>query len=91
MKTEATRRIALASAVAGLFAVSGLVLPAPAAAEEAPCYGINKCKGTGECGGKNHGCAGENECKGKGWLKIDKEKCLKIEGGRLTAEAEAKD
>jgi len=77
----------LASAVTGL-----LTLAAPfgaATAEEAekvPCYGVNKCKGTGDCGGKSHSCAGENACKGQGYLKIDKETCLKIEGGRLTPE-----
>jgi len=48
------------------------------------CYGVNKCKGTGSCGGKGHSCAGENACRGQGYLKIDKETCLKIEGGRLT-------
>ena len=63
--------------------------PSIAAAEEAEktkCYGVNKCKGTGECGGKGHSCAGENACKGQGWLTIDKDTCLKIQGGRLTPE-----
>lgn len=80
----------LASAAAGLFAVSTLGLPGQAQAEEVKCYGINKCKGTGECGGKGHGCAGENECAGHGWLKIDKDKCLAIKGGRLTPDEEKK-
>jgi uncharacterized membrane protein len=56
--------------------------------EAVSCYGINKCKGTGACGGKGHSCAGENKCKGKGLLKLDKDTCMKIEGGRLTAEPE---
>ena len=56
------------------------------AGEKVACYGVNKCKGTGACGGKGHSCAGENACKGQGYLKIDAETCLKIEGGRLTAE-----
>ena len=50
----------------------------------APCYGINKCKGTGDCGGKGHSCAGRNACKGQGYLELAPEDCLKIEGGRLT-------
>ena len=54
--------------------------------ESAPCYGVNACKGTGECGGKDHACAGENACKGQGWIKMPKDKCLGMEGGRLTAE-----
>ena len=77
----------LASAVAGLLAFAA---PAGAAQTEAPekghCYGVNKCKGTGACGGMGHSCAGENGCKGKGFLEIDAETCLKIEGGRLTPE-----
>ena len=56
--------------------------------EKVACYGVNKCKATGACGGKGHSCAGENACKGQGYLKIDAETCLKIEGGRLTAEPE---
>jgi uncharacterized membrane protein len=87
MATLSTRRVLLASAAAGLLAAAAtLAAPDPAHAEEVPCYGINKCKGTGECGGKGHSCAGENECAGKGWIKLEKEKCLKIKGGRLTAE-----
>ena len=74
----------LVSAVAGLLMTTGIATSA--AAEDAKtvhCYGVNKCKGTGACGGKGHSCAGENECKGHGYLKMDKETCLKIEGGRL--------
>jgi len=75
------------------FAVTGLLtLAAPAGtsaaedAEKVHCYGVNKCKGMGDCGGKGHSCAGENACKGQGFLEIDKDTCLKIEGGRLTPE-----
>jgi len=75
------------------FAVTGLMtLAAPVGTAKADdagkdhCYGVNKCKGMGDCGGKGHSCAGENACKGQGFLKIDKETCLKIEGGRLTPE-----
>jgi uncharacterized membrane protein len=78
----------IASAVAGLFA-AGLVGPptSPAqGADQIHCYGINACKGKGDCGGKGHSCAGENTCKAKGYLKLDKETCLKIQGARLTEE-----
>jgi len=90
MKKESVvqRGALIASAVAALFA-AGFVGPptSPArAADEAHCYGINACKGKGDCGGKGHSCAGENVCKGKGYLKLDKETCLKIQGGRLTEE-----
>ncbi len=74
------------------FAVTGLLtLAAPvgtATADDAAkvnCYGVKNCKGTGDCGGKGHSCAGENACKGQGYLDLDKETCLKIEGGILTS------
>jgi uncharacterized membrane protein len=53
------------------------------AAKKVPCYGINKCKGTGDCGGKDHSCGGQNGCAGKAWLNLEKEVCLKIKGGSL--------
>ena len=75
----------LASAVAGLLMTTGVATTAAASDGEAVhCYGVNKCKGTGACGGKGHSCAGENSCKGQGFLDVDKDTCLKIEGGRLT-------
>lgn len=78
------RRALLASAAAGLFLAGAAVLPAHAEEEQVRCYGINACKGKGECGGKGHSCAGENSCRGKGCIKLPKEKCLKIQGARLT-------
>ncbi len=77
----------LASAVAGLLVMAGAATTASAGeGDTVHCYGVNKCKGTGTCGGKGHSCAGENSCKGQGYLDIDKETCLKIEGGRLAPE-----
>ena len=84
------QRALLAASVAGLVAAAGLVAlgqqTQAAEVEKVPCYGINKCKGTGECGGKGHACAGKNECGGQGYLKLEKDTCLKIKDGRLTAE-----
>jgi uncharacterized membrane protein len=89
MKTK-KRTLLLASAAAGLL-LAGTVAgtAAPAHADDSECWGVNKCKGTGDCGGKGHSCSGKNDCAGQGWLKIDKETCLKIKGGRLTAAPEA--
>jgi uncharacterized membrane protein len=79
----------LASAAAGLMTLAVAATPGKALADDqVNCYGVNKCKGTGECGGKGHSCAGHNECAGQGWIKLDKAKCLKIKGGRLTPEKE---
>lgn len=83
------RGAVLASAAAGLFAITAASPLAHAGEEDTVrCYGINACKGKGDCGGKGHSCAGENECKGKGYLDLDKETCLKIQGARLTEEEE---
>ena len=85
----------IAASVAGLLAVTGVMIKnniahaEEAAGDKVACYGVNECKGTGECGGKGHGCAGKNACKGKGSVQMTQEECLKTEGGRLTEEAEA--
>ena len=55
--------------------------------ERHACKGMNGCKGQGNCKSAHNDCKGKNACKGKGFLSIDKETCLKIEGGRLTPEA----
>jgi len=83
---DARTRGIVAASVAGLMAAAGAVAMSSSAqaGETVACYGINKCKGAGDCGGKGHACAGKNACKGAGAIKLDKETCLKIEGGRLT-------
>jgi len=89
MATGKASKMLLASAVVGLVSVGTLAAgPHQAnAAEKVRCYGVNKCKGTGGCGGAGHACAGHNACKGQGFIQVDsKEACLKMEGGRLTAE-----
>ncbi len=90
------QRALLAAAVGGLLAAAGGIASAAeghthgaAGGDASPCYGINKCKGTGACGGKGRSCAGSNACKGQGYLELNKDTCLKIEGGRLTEEPQA--
>ena len=84
---KSTRKSRLiAASVAGLLAAGTLAAAAPSAyAEDASCYGINACKGTGDCGGKGYSCAGKNACKGEGFIKLPKDVCTRIQGGRLTA------
>ena len=89
-----TQRAVVTAAVVGLLAAVGAMSAsaehehgATATGDKAPCYGINKCKGTGSCGGSGRSCAGTNGCKGQGYLELEKDTCLKIEGGRLTPEA----
>ena len=81
----------IAASVAGLLAMGTMAVAAhaegtPAAA--VPCYGINACKGTGDCGGKGYSCAGKNACKGAGFINLPADTCTKISGGSLTAAAE---
>ena len=87
-----TKRGLVAASVAGLLAALGAVgFGTGAQADEgakAHCYGINKCQGTGACGGAGHSCAGKNACEGAGYLDLAEDTCLKIKGGRLTAEEE---
>ena len=81
----------LAASIAGFVAVVGMAASGhavQAADDKAACYGVNKCKGTGDCGGKGHSCAGQNACAGQGYLKLDKQTCLKIKDGRLTQDAQ---
>ncbi len=93
--THTSTKVLLASAVAGLLALNafgGTALAADKTEDgKIKCYGANTCKGTGACGGAGHACAGKNACKGQGFVKADSEEaCLKMAGGRLTAEAPKK-
>jgi uncharacterized membrane protein len=77
---------------------SALALPAAASpadapdagAEKAHCYGVNKCKETGDCGGPGHSCANQNTCRRQGYIDMDKDTCLRLDGGRLTPNEETK-
>ena len=88
------KRALIAASIVGLLALGanlGLSQNIAHAAEgedAVHCYGVNTCKGTGECGGKGHSCAGKNTCKGQGWHSLAEEECLSMEGGRLTPEKE---
>jgi uncharacterized membrane protein len=88
---SASTKVLMASAIAGILTLTGLSTAARAAEKtddgKVKCYGANTCKGSGGCGGAGHACAGKNACKGQGFVKADSEEaCLKMAGGRLTAE-----
>ena len=87
MQNQKKQKLVIA-AIAGLMAVAGSVsVSSVAQAQDVQCYGVNKCKATGDCGGKGHSCAGINACKGQGWVTMDKATCLKMDGGSLTAQS----
>lgn len=77
----------LAAALTGLAMTTLTGCPMPEAKAAGQCHGVNTCKGSGACGGKNHDCAGKNACKGQGWLKIDKETC-QAQGGNYVESKE---
>jgi uncharacterized membrane protein len=84
-KSTRNKTAVLASAVLGLVTMAAAAHAADAAKPETVhCYGINACKGTGDCSGKGHKCAGHNACKGQGHINLTKELCLRIQGGHLT-------
>ena len=66
------------AAIAGLLMAAGSATHARAddhAGTKGECWGVNSCKGTGDCAGKGHSCAGQNACKGKGYKKMTKAEC----------------
>ena len=86
-KKISKKKMLVAASVAGLLAMSGAAFSqsANAHAADVSCYGVNACKGVGDCGGKGNGCAGKNACKGQGWVNFPtKDLCAKV-GGTLTA------
>lgn len=89
MEKQNRKKAVLAASVAGLLAVAGAAMIVPQTASADACYGINACKGNGDCGGKGYSCAGKNACKGQGFLDLNKDVCLKIQGGSLTPPAAA--
>lgn len=76
--------IALATAAAGLFATASV--PAVAGKHEGNvhCYGVNGCKGKGECATASNACKGHNACKGKGWVAMSAKDCT-AKGGKAEA------
>lgn len=88
--------MAIASAVAGMFAFTANAAEAPAApakdskatSAKVQCLGVNECKGKGTCGGAN-GCAGKNDCKGKGTLMMTEADCKAKNGTVVTSKGMA--
>jgi len=81
----------IAASVAGLLAMGTMTVVAAHAENGAagvPCYGVNACKGAGDCGGKGHACAGKNACKGAGFKNVADASACTTQGGSLTAKAE---
>jgi len=69
--TLATAALAALTLAAGCAVKSGTA----GTAAKGECYGVNACKGQGECGGTGHACAGKNACKSQGWIGLVKADC----------------
>lgn len=76
MKVGKITGIALASAAAGLFAMTAAG-PAAAQAAKMKCEGVNSCKGLSDCKGAKNSCKGLNACKGQGMTEMSQADCDK--------------
>jgi uncharacterized membrane protein len=85
LMNTAMKGAVIATAVAGLFATKVAFAGHHEGGQEAKkvhCYGVNECKGKGECGTATHDCHGKNACKGKGWIALTAAEC-KDKGGEV--------
>ena len=77
MRARKLTGIALATAAAGMFAVT---VAGEAAAAQAPmvkCEGVNACKGKGGCKSAANACKGHNACKGQSFMEMSQAECDK--------------
>ncbi len=77
---------ATAMAAAALFTAGVLIAPAsPAqAGESVKCFGVNACKGQGQCRTAQNQCNGHNRCEGKGWIKMESAAACEAKGGKIS-------
>lgn len=78
-KSQFVSVIATAAAVA--FATAPITSTvAQAHGKQAPCYGVNSCKGKSQCKTAQNACKGQNSCKSKGFLMKTAAQCKKMGG-----------
>ena len=80
--TSAAALFAMASIAAAAPAPSGSTGAAVGGADTVHCYGVNSCKGSGDCKTTAHECKGQNECKGHGFKALKASQCLS-KGGTI--------
>jgi len=76
MKMNKLTGFALATAAAGMFAVTAAG-PVSAQAAKVKCEGVNGCKGQSDCKGAKSSCKGLNSCKGQGHKEMSQADCDK--------------
>jgi len=86
MNATTVRGALIASAVAALFGCAESnqkVASAPSGdTSGVKCFGINSCKGQGECSTADHSCGKHTPCKGQGWVTTSAEECA-AKGGKV--------
>jgi hypothetical protein len=67
---------------AAVLVVTGATLIGAAMGEtvKGRCFGVNGCKGQGNCKSTKNDCKGKNACKGQGWLSMLQDECTKDQG-----------
>jgi hypothetical protein len=79
---SAAAAIALAAAAHAAPAPAGSSGMAVGADDTVHCYGVNSCKGSGDCKTTEHDCKGMNACKGHGFKAMKAGACLS-KGGTI--------
>lgn len=87
MNDKTKKGVALAAAAAGLilFGSRANAMEKAAKTDEAckdlvQCWGVNVCKGHGDCATATNSCHDQVSCKGQGWVKIARSACEDIGG-----------
>ncbi len=76
MKASGLKGIALATAVAGLFAMASASPAFAGDAAKVKCDNSSSCKGHGACKQASNSCKGQNACKGHGFtMQKDEASC----------------
>ena len=68
------------SAVIAAESPAGSSGAAVGAGDKVHCYGVNSCKGTGDCKTAANSCKGHNSCGGKGYKDMSAKECLGKDG-----------
>jgi uncharacterized membrane protein len=87
MNQSTIRGAMIASAVAGLFACGGsapqAAAPSGTTTSAVKCFGINSCKGLGECATATHPCGKHTPGPGQGWLTVPSADECAARGGKV--------
>ena len=82
MNSKLIKGMTIATAAAGLFAMSAGVTTVAAQDAKAACAGANACKGQSDCKAAKSSCKGQNACKGQGMKLMSKADCDKASAAK---------